>query len=145
MKRYRHFADFVEEYRATRRLFKFSNVSSMGPCKRALLMSEKSAFQKILRKRRTIDCDEWSKGAFTMLVDSAGDEFLAGAAFACHQNCGIGGSCLTDQLVDLQHQRRATDDLLSLFFEVSRGLEIDSHLMTESLDRAFDYSLDLFV
>ncbi len=73
-------------------------------------MSEQFAFKQTVGQRRAVDGDQRFVGAVARLMNSAGGQFLAGAAFTPDQNgCG-GRSDLMDQLEDVQCSHILADD-----------------------------------
>src|SRR5437762_14383577 len=73
-------------------------------------MAEQFAFQELLRNRGAIDSQERQLAAVAMMINGAGDKFLAGTAFSGDQRSGIGARELADELEDLLHGFTAADD-----------------------------------
>ena len=70
-------------------------------------MAEELAFEEVLG-----DGDVISLAADTEAVEGAGDQFLAGAAFAEDQDGGVGGGDVLDEFAQLQDLGRFADDLI---------------------------------
>ena len=77
-----HVADFVEEQRAAVGLLELADPPAVGAGERPALVAEQLAFQQRLRDGRAVDRQERAATAAAMVVDGAGDQFLAGAALA---------------------------------------------------------------
>ena len=78
----RHVADFVEEQRAAVALLELADAAAVGPGEGALLVAEQLALQQGLRDGGAVDGQERPGGAAAVLVEGAGDQFLARAALA---------------------------------------------------------------
>ena len=63
----------------------------------AFFMPEQLALHQRLGHRGTVDGDERTIGARAEPVDSPGDQFLSGTAFARDKHSGPGGRHLPDQ------------------------------------------------
>ena len=105
-----HVADLVEEERAAVGLLELADALPVGAGERALLVAEQFALEQRLGDRGAVDRQERLVGAVGVLVDRAGDQFLAGAALAEDQHGHVLGGDAADGLVDLLHGRRAADD-----------------------------------
>src|SRR5205809_60198 len=107
-----HVADFVEEDRAAIGFFHAAQLGfdRAGEC--ALLVAEELAFEEGLGNRRAIDANITRIATVTERVQRAGDELLAGAAFAKDQDRGMRLRNRLDQLLEFAHARRFADDLL---------------------------------
>ncbi len=92
----RHIADFVEKERAAVGLFKFADALICGAGKCPALMAEQFALEKLLGYGGAIDRKKGLLAAVAMMINGAGDEFLAGAAFTGDQGSRIRSSELTD-------------------------------------------------
>ena len=71
------------------------------PGEGALLVAEQLAFQQRLGDGGAVQADERAFLARAGVVDGAGDQLLAGAAFAADQHGGVGGGDAADLVVDL--------------------------------------------
>ncbi len=85
-----HLADFVEQQRAAIGFLELADAPCDGAGEGALLVAEQLGFQQVLRDRGAVDGDEGLFGAGRASMDVAGEDFLAGAAFAGDQNRGVG-------------------------------------------------------
>ena len=75
-------ADFVEQNRAAIGQFKAAGPRAVGPGERAAFVAEQFAFHQLGRQDRAIQADQRSVCSIAGRVQSAGDQFLARAAFA---------------------------------------------------------------
>src|ERR1700757_4209280 len=112
----RKFADFVEENRAVAGVEEDAGLVAVGAGEGAAAMAEELVFEQVLRNRRAVDGEEATSGRCPvdalvrrLIVDGAGDELLAGAAFANQKDCGSSRSDLADHLEDTLHGRAAAD------------------------------------
>ena len=87
----------------------------------AFFVAEEFAFEQVFGDRRAVDGDERLVHAGAVLENGAGDEFLAGAAFAGDQDGRAGRRDLADELVNLLHCGRIADDGLAAFLRVKLG------------------------
>ena len=69
----------------------------------AAFVAEQFAFQQGFGNRRAVDGDERRVGAVAVLVNGAGDEFLARAGFAANEHGDRFGGHPADFLVDVLH------------------------------------------
>ena len=107
----RHIADLVEKQRPAVALLELADATAVGAGEGALLMAKKLAFQQVLRDGRTVEREEGRLGPGTMLVDGAGNQFLAGPALASDQHGDILGCDAADRLVHLTHDGGAAQDV----------------------------------
>ncbi len=131
----RHVADLIEKDRAAVTLLELADALRGRAGERAPFVAEQFALQQVLRNGRAIDGEEWFPAAAAVVINRAGDQFLAGAAFAGDERRGVRGGELTDQFENILHRLRPPDDaqLVVLGFEhglvahdllhVARGLE----------------------
>ena len=94
----RNFADFIQQNGAAVGQFKaaFAFVQRAG--EGAAFMAEKFAFNQVFRDGGAVDLDERRAGAGAVAIKRAGDQFLAGAAFALDQNGGLRARDFADEL-----------------------------------------------
>ena len=85
-----HVADFIQKQRASVRRLESSYPLNYSTGERTSFMAEEFAFQKVHWDRGTVQLNEWSGPAFTLLVDGARDQFLARSGFALDENCAGG-------------------------------------------------------
>src|SRR6185437_510411 len=76
--------------------FEEAGLDGVGAAESAFFVAEELAFDEIFRKSGAIDIDEGTLFAGRELVDGAGDQFLADAAFAGDQNDRVGSGNLLD-------------------------------------------------
>ena len=101
----------------------------------AFFVAEQFAFQQVFRNGGAVDGEEGPAIALAVMIDGAGDEFLAGAAFAGDQGRGVAAGELADDFENVLHGLAAADDaqVVILRFQqrlvrddlphVARGLE----------------------
>src|SRR6516165_10840387 len=75
----RHVADLVEEEGAAVALLELTDAAAVGAGEGALLVAEQLALQEALRDGRAVEGQKRRMSAGTVLVEGAGDEFLAAA------------------------------------------------------------------
>ena len=109
MRTNRHLANFVEQQRASFGEFETSGATfeRAGEC--TFLMAEDFAFNQSLRDSRTIDGNKRLIAARTQIMNGAGDKFLASPTGARDQDRRGTGRDLLDQVKNLLHRRRRTD------------------------------------
>src|SRR5512145_1008080 len=78
----RHFADFIEQKRSFACLDKKSPLVVFRAGKRSFLVAEQFRLQKVSGERRTVDGEKRFLGKVGMIVNKAGDDFLACTAFS---------------------------------------------------------------
>ena len=117
----RQLADFVEEQGAVAGLFEVAFASAVGAGIGAFFVAEELGLDEGFRNGATGDGDEGLVGAGSAAVDGAGDEFLAGAAFALDQNRGIDGGNAGDELLYILECRAGPDHGLSICGGCFRG------------------------
>ena len=106
----RHVADFVEENRAVVALLEFADALQGRAGEGAAFVAEQFAFQQLLGDGGAVDREERLLAAVAVMINGAGDQFLAGAALAGDERGGVGGGDLADELEDLLHRLAAADD-----------------------------------
>ena len=106
LQRQGHITHLIQKQRALVGLHETPYPVSHGAGERAFAMAKHLAFQQAFRDGRAIDRHEGLVGTAAMLVDGAGDHFLASAAFAGQQD---GGVAFTHRIHRLEHlaKRRA--------------------------------------
>ena len=114
---HRHVADLIEKQRAALGLFETAGSPRLGAGEGAALMAEKFRLDQVTRDRRHIDGDEGPVATFAIIVQRAGDQFLAGTGFAGNHDRQIGLHQPRQHPVDVLHCSGATDqrDGLALF------------------------------
>ena len=111
-----HGADFIEE-----------NGAAIGFLEKPLLvidragegtfaMAEQFGFEEGFRKRAAIHGDERGELAAAVVMERAGNEFLAGAAFAEDEDGAVGIGDAFDHLEHALHLGRGADELAELVF-----------------------------
>ncbi len=106
----RQFADLVEKQSATVSGFDQPGAASAGAGEGAFLVPEQFGFDQRFRDGRAVDGNHRGLGAAREVMQSAGDQFLAGARFALDQHVGIGRCDLADLAEQVLHGRAVADD-----------------------------------
>ena len=106
-------ADFVEEERAVAGLLEVAFAGADGAGKGAFFVAEELGFDEGFRNGAAGNGDERLVGARAQVVNGAGDEFLAGAAFAGDQHRGVEVGDAADQLINALHLRAGADDAVA--------------------------------
>ncbi len=103
-------ADLVEENGAALGLFESADAACDGAGEGAAFVSEEFGFEEGFGDGGAIDGDEGGLGAVAVLVEGAGDEFLAGTGLATDED--IDGLCgdAADFLVDVAHGAALADE-----------------------------------
>ena len=109
-----HVADFVQEDGAAVGFFDAAEFLADGAGEGAFFVAEEFAFQEVLGDGGAIDADVIVLAAAAQAVERAGDQFLAGAAFAQDQDGGVGGGDVSDELAQFVHLGGFADDLVEL-------------------------------
>src|SRR5262249_43070853 len=79
---WRHIANLVQEQCASAALLELADPPAVNAGEGPLLVAEQLTFQKGLGNRRAIDGHERLAGPSAVVVESAGDQLLAGAALS---------------------------------------------------------------
>ena len=106
----RHVADLVEKERAAVALLELADAAAVGPGEGALLVAEQFALQQRLRDGGAVDGQERLVGPLAVVIEGAGHQFLARAAFAQDQHVDVLRRDPADGLAHLLHDRTAADD-----------------------------------
>lgn len=101
----RHFADLVEQDRASAGLCEVAPVVGVRPGKGAGQVTEELTFEQVVGYCRTVDGNEGSGRTPAFLVDRAGDQFLTDAGFTLEQHREIAAGELRDAPAELAHRR----------------------------------------
>ncbi|VBB43702.1 hypothetical protein TRIP_B310026 [uncultured Desulfatiglans sp.] len=104
--------DLVQEDRSPVGLFEAADPVADGPGEGPFDMPEEFAFKERLRERAAVDGNEGHVFPGAVVVDGAGDEFLAGAAFALDEDGGLARRGRLDGREDLLHGVALADDLV---------------------------------
>ena len=99
-------ADFVEEDRAAVGHFEQADAVLVGAGERAFAMAEQLAFDERLGQGAAVDRDERLVGPRALVVNGAGDQFLAGAGFAEDQHGRVRRRDFGDQRANAFHAGR---------------------------------------
>ncbi len=110
----RRVADLVEEDRAAARQREAAAVVGHRAGEGALHVPEQLRLQQRRRERRAVDRDERLRRVGRVEVDRPRDHLFARPRFAADQNVGAVGGQLADQLVDVDHPRIVTYQLVQL-------------------------------
>ncbi len=139
-----YLADFVEEKRAAVRQLEAPDAPLLRAGEGALLMAEELAFQNLRRERRAMHGDELGGGPAAEMVDGAGRELLAGAAFPLDEHGGACGRHLLDGFEDGLERVGFADDALDGEFLPDLLLERGVFLLQMAAAQgAFDEQLHL--
>ncbi|MCG3148042.1 MAG: hypothetical protein PCFJNLEI_01484 [Verrucomicrobiae bacterium] len=106
-------ADFVEEDGAVVGLFEAADAAHGGTGKGALFVTKEFAFKEGFGDGGAVDDDEGLVGPVAVLVDGAGNEFLAGAGFAADEDGDRLVGDAADFFVDALHGPAVADDGLA--------------------------------
>ncbi len=120
MQQERHVADFVKEQRAAVALLELADAFLVRAGKGSFFMAKEFAFEQRVRNRRAVHRQERAVAALAVLIDRAGDEFLARPAFAADQDGDILRRDAADRFVNGLHGRTAADDSVADFGRASR-------------------------
>ena len=137
-----HVADFVEEQRAAVGLFEAADALLVRARVRALLVPEELGLEQVLLQRRAVDLDERARRSVRVVVDRAGDQFLARARFAADQHRRVAARHLLHDAEHLLQRAARADDAVEII-EVLLLVAQVLHLVLEmaELDRLFDLEL----
>src|SRR5262252_6624385 len=105
LQRKAHVPDFIEEHRPLVRELELARFLVNGASKGAALEAEQLRLEQLARKRGAVDLHERPIAPGRRAVQRAGDQFLAGAAFATNQHGDVGAGRTLDQLLHLAHTR----------------------------------------
>src|SRR5207302_11207651 len=97
---------FVEEDRSTGCRLETAHAPSESARERALLVAEELAFQKARRNGCAVELHEGTRAAPAEIMDSPGQQLLAGARLAMNENRAVGRAHRLD-LLERPAQRRA--------------------------------------
>ena len=144
LRRGRHVADFIEENRALVALLEFADALHGGAGERAAFMAEEFALEQLFGNRGAIDRQKRLRAAVAVMINRAGDKFLAGAALTGDERGGIRRRHLADELEDLLHRLAAADDaeFVVLGFE-QRLIRHDLLHVVRGFERVGDDFLEL--
>lgn len=106
-----HGPDFVEEQGAAVGVMEETVLVGDRAGEGALAMAEEFGFEEVFGEGGAIDGDEGGVVAAGIVVEGAGDEFLAGAAFAEDEDGGFGIGDAFDHAEDVLHALAGADDL----------------------------------
>ena len=121
--RLRQLADFVEKDRAAVGNFKQADAVLIGAGERTLAVAEQLAFDERFRQRAAIDRDKRLAGARALVVNGAGDQFLAGAGLAQDEHGRLRGRNFGDQRANAIHAGRSADQPRRAFDALQPALE----------------------
>src|SRR5207244_13397447 len=105
-----HIAELVEEDGAAAHLLELADAAAISAGEGALLVAEQLAFEQVLGNGRAVQRQERRLGTWAMLIDGAGDQFLAGAALARDENRDVLGGDAANGLVHFAHGGTTADD-----------------------------------
>ena len=116
-------ADLIEEQRPAAGQLELPELLADRAGKRPLFVSEQGAFDQFLRNRRQVHRDERAGWIGRLAVDQAGQQLLAGAAFAKDQHRRRELRDLLDQLDDLTGGAARADDEFAVVLLGDLGTE----------------------
>ncbi len=108
LQRRRHIPDLIQEQRAAIRLLEATAAQAVRAGEGALLVTEELRLQQFAGNGRGVERDEGLAGTRGMLVQGAGDQFLAGTGFTRDQHRHTGAGQTADGAKHLLHGRSAT-------------------------------------
>ena len=117
-----HVSDLIEKNGATIALFKLAQPLRRGAGERTPLVAEELTLDQILGDGGAVDRHIRFGGPVAVPVQAAGDQLLAGAALAGDHDRGVAGGELADDLENLLHGGRGTDNALLVLLGVDDGL-----------------------
>ena len=106
----RHQGDFVNEQSPLMSQFEPSYTRGHGSSECAFRVSEQLGLDKALGERRRVERDETLLGARRVVVNGAGDQFLAGSRFALNQHGAVHRGDQFQRRKELLHGAVAADD-----------------------------------
>ena len=112
LKPHGHLGDLVEEERAVVGDLHEARLAAHRAGEGALLVAEELGLEQVLRQRGAVHRDEGLRRPRAVGVDGAGDQLLAGAGLAQHEDVGLGPGGLLDKVEDARHGLAAADDAL---------------------------------
>jgi len=107
----RQIANLVEKQCSAIGHFEAPLARRYGTGEGTALVAEQLRLQHAFGKGGTVDLDERGIGATAVVVDEAGDEFLAGAAFPLDQDAGVRRCNLFRQVEYFLHGRGFADHM----------------------------------
>ena len=108
-----HVADFIQKNGAMVGLFEPADALRVRAGEGAAFVAEQFAFQQRFGNGGAIDGDERRVGAVAVLVNGAGDQFLAGAGFAADEHVHRFGGDPANLLVNFLHRGALADERIS--------------------------------
>jgi len=111
-------ADFIKKNGAAVSRFEQALFIAGGTSERAFFVSEKFTLQEAVGQGGAVHRDQWLVGALAGLVNGAGGQFLAGAAFPADQYRGRRWPNLLDQVENALGARIVADDRRPVVFLV---------------------------
>ena len=108
---HRHLADLIQEQRAALGQFESTQLALVGAGKCPALVTKQLRLEQRIRNGRAVDGDERTVGARAAIVEGAGAQLLAGAAFTFEQHGGVGGGGTINGGHDLAQRRRVANDV----------------------------------
>ena len=144
LRRGRHVADFIEKNCTAVALLKLADALQGRAGERAALVAEQFAFEQLLGNRRTVHRQKRLRAAMAVMINRAGDEFLARAAFAGDERGGIRARHLADEFEHLLHWLAAAHNAEFVIFGLEQRF-VGNHLphVVRGFQRAGDDFLEL--
>ncbi len=120
----RHLADLVEQERPTLGHRQQPGLVGERAGEGATPIAEQFGLDQLLGQRRAVDLDEGPFGTRAVRVHRIGNQFLAGAVVAEHQDVGVAAGHRADQFVELEHLLALPHDRR----EAARRLELPAEM-----------------
>ncbi|CAI8437051.1 MAG: Uncharacterised protein [SAR116 cluster bacterium MED-G04] len=117
----RHVTDFIEKQRPATGLGKTPVMNTISPGESAFFMAEEFAFDQLPRDRGHVDGNKGLLAAFTQIMQGAGDDFLAGAAFARDHHRQVGMHQPRHGPENILHRRGTADQRALIRGYISLG------------------------
>src|ERR1039458_4713681 len=110
----RHFANFIKEQRPTPGCLKHADTPLPRAREGALLVAEQFAFQQFAGNRRAMHGNKRALAPHAVVMQCAGDQLLARARFAEHQDRRVRVHHTLDQPIHFLHRGAVADDVFKL-------------------------------
>jgi hypothetical protein len=106
----RHVSHFIQKQCAALGHLESAGAVGVRARERAFDVAKQFGLQQLLGQRGAVDGDERFVAAQALLVDGAGDQFLAGAALALDEDGHIARGDFFDELADGAHGFRGAEE-----------------------------------
>ena len=119
-----HGVDFIQEDGAALGFLEEADLVLNGAGEGAFFMAKEFGLEEVLGEGGAIDGDEGLVLAGGVEMEGAGDQFLAGAAFALDEDGGVGIGYFCNEVVNLLHARTGANDVLGLVLVLDDAAEV---------------------